>query len=154
MPISLITANSQGGAPAFSAYYSNGSGTAITASTWTKVTFDVEEFDTNNNFASSRFTPTVAGYYQINGEVLTAGSAAQLDQIAIYKNGTIYKSNAIYGTSAIFPNCYLPIASVVYCNGSTDYIEIYTFSTVSGRGYYGSTNGVLTYFNGCFVRSA
>ena len=36
---------------------------ALSSATWTKVTFDTELFDSNNNFASSRFTPTVAGQY-------------------------------------------------------------------------------------------
>ena len=35
----------------------------LSSGTLTKVTFDTELFDTNNNFASSRFTPTVAGQY-------------------------------------------------------------------------------------------
>ena len=35
----------------------------LSSATLTKVTFDTELFDTNNNFASSRFTPTIAGQY-------------------------------------------------------------------------------------------
>jgi hypothetical protein len=41
--------------PAFSAYST--SNQSIPATTATKITFDTEEFDTNSNFASSRFTP-------------------------------------------------------------------------------------------------
>lgn len=44
-------------APAFSAY-ANAS-TSLTTSAQTKVNFQVEDFNTNSNFASSRFTPTV-----------------------------------------------------------------------------------------------
>ena len=50
--------------PAFSAY-SNTAQTFVNG-VEQKVTFAVENWDTNNNFASSRFTPTVAGYYQLN----------------------------------------------------------------------------------------
>ena len=55
-------------APAFWAWQSVQQ-TGVTASTWTKITFTSEIFDTNNNYDSSRFTPTVAGYYQINATI-------------------------------------------------------------------------------------
>jgi hypothetical protein len=57
-----------GNMPAFSAYQS--SGQTLSSATATKLNFQTEEFDTNNNFDSTtnmRFTPTVAGYYQVNG---------------------------------------------------------------------------------------
>ena len=50
--------------PAFSAYAN--AATSLTNGAFTKISFQVEDYDTNNNFASSRFTPTVAGYYQIS----------------------------------------------------------------------------------------
>ena len=41
----------------------------LSSGTLTKVTFDTELFDTNNNFASSRFTPTIAGQYFFYSEI-------------------------------------------------------------------------------------
>jgi hypothetical protein len=64
----ITASNLQG--PAFSAYLN--SAQSLSSQTHTKVTLDVENFDTNSNFASSRFTPTVAGYYQVNGSVMFA----------------------------------------------------------------------------------
>lgn len=148
----VTASNLQG--PAFSAYLAAAGGTSLTIATWTKVTFDTEEFDTNNCFFSNRFTPTVAGYYQINAKCLTAGTGTNLDKAAIYKNGVAYKDYSIYATSAIFPNAYLPISALVYFNGTTDYIELYVYTSVSGRGFYGGSTGVDTWFNGCLVRSA
>lgn len=43
---------------AFRAYKGDGNQT-VTTNTWTKLTFNSETFDTNNNFDSSRFTATV-----------------------------------------------------------------------------------------------
>jgi hypothetical protein len=74
--------------PAFSAYASSSQN--ITANTLTLVTLGTELFDTNNNFASSRFTPTVAGYYQINGIVRGTGTTMTLLQASIYKNGSAF----------------------------------------------------------------
>ena len=61
--------------PAFSAYLS--ANQSVSANVFTKITFDTEDFDTNSNFSSSRFTPTVAGYYQLNAVLTTtSGSPA------------------------------------------------------------------------------
>jgi hypothetical protein len=62
--------------PAFNAYYA-GASQAIATGTFTKALFDTEFFDTNSCFASSRFTPTVAGYYQINGTLSFSGSTTR-----------------------------------------------------------------------------
>ena len=140
-----------GTGPAFSAYA--GASTTLTNNADTKVLFDTEEFDTNSNFASSRFTPTVAGYYQINGAVrIQTVSYGNTVYITLYKNGAAYK----LGNLVIQPNTGDPIfivTSVVYMNGSTDYVEIYAYQN------FGSTrttqaSSATTYFNGAMVRGA
>lgn len=135
-----------GNGPAFSAYATVG--TACTGGASTKILFDSEEFDTNNNFASSRFTPTVAGYYQINASCFI-GSASRSSEnvIQLYKNGAPYKQSP--DTTAYF----YAIASswLVYLNGSTDYVEIYLYVGT------GSTTGAdqkIQYFQGSMVRAA
>ena len=129
--------------PAFSAYKS--SNQTISASTFTKITFDVEEFDTNNNFASSRFTPTVAGYYQINADVNFAPINDSL--IVIYKNGTAYKWGT-YTTAGVGPS--MIASSLVYLNGSTDYVEIYVYAGTTT--VYGTST--QTWVNGFLARGA
>ena len=55
------------GGPAFSVQM--GSTQSISSGTYTKLQFNTKNYDTNNNFDATtnyRFTPTVAGYYQIN----------------------------------------------------------------------------------------
>jgi len=55
-----------GAAPTFRAYL--GSNQSISAVTGTKLNFDTEMWDTNSNYdtTNKRFTPSVAGYYQVN----------------------------------------------------------------------------------------
>ena len=150
------TAMVSGNMPAFSAYYSSGT-TSISNSTWTKVNLATEEFDTNNNFASNRFTPTIAGYYQINGAVYMSGGAA-LSQasISIYKNGTSYKYAAASGTLAALPfsSPTVCVSSIIYFNGSTDYVELYCNINDSAASpiYVGGIAN--TWFNGCLIRAA
>ena len=131
-----------GNMPAFSAYQS--STQTLSSSTTTKITFTTKEFDTNNNFASSTFTPTVAGYYQINASV--AWSTNNYLTVAyIYKNGSNNKSG-VQGVNGI-----CTVNSLIYLNGSTDYVEIYAFTITS----QGTAIGLAaTYFNACLVRGA
>jgi hypothetical protein len=132
-----------GTGPAFSAYQSVAQ--TLASNTYTKITFTTEEFDTNNNFASSRFTPTVAGYYQINACVSVATAFCTLYS-TIYKNGGLFKFGSGTQTSAI-----ASVSSLIYLNGSTDYVEIYANFSV---GQNTQNLETYTWFNGSLVRAA
>ena len=135
-----------GTGPAFIAYQSSAQG-AITAATYTKVLFQTSEFDTNTNFATSRFTPTVAGYYQLNGTVRVDGSPTRII-LSLYKNGASYK----VGNDITSPVQNV-VSSIVYANGSTDYYEIYVYAS-GGTPTLTATGTANIYFNGAMVRSA
>ena len=66
MTVTSTGVTTQVGAPAFSAYIA--SPQTVTSSTWTKANFDTKEYDTASCYSTSTnaFTPTVAGYYQVN----------------------------------------------------------------------------------------
>jgi hypothetical protein len=110
--------------PAFSVYKSANQ-TGVVTGTYTLVTWDVEEFDTNNNFASNRFTPTVPGYYLLTSHILWATGVDQSPYfISIYKNGALYKSTRfVASSSSVFGSNF--IEAIVSANGTTDYFEIY-----------------------------
>jgi hypothetical protein len=135
-------------APTFSAYASTT--TTLSANTWTKVNYATEDWDTNSNFASSRFTPTVAGYYQINaafGEGLS--TANMVFYIEIEKNGAPFRRMQYITTpTGWYTN--VNISAMVYCNGTTDYIEIYAYTGAA----YTNNASILNYFDGAMVRSA
>jgi hypothetical protein len=134
--------------PAFSAYAA--SNQTITSGVWTKVTFGSETFDTNNNFASSRFTPTVAGYYQINSTVGMVAGSANDTYLGIYKNGSIYQVLAASSMNFFQYNG----SSLIYFNGSSDYAEVYVNKTGTGTvQIYGGANGADSWFNGVGVRA-
>jgi hypothetical protein len=144
----LTTASTIAGTgPAFSAYPSGSQGT-ISANTWTKLSLGSEFFDTANAFDSTtnfRFTPQVAGYYQI---IATANSPSTTTvQIALYKNGSIYAANLISGSSGYSPL----VSQLIYLNGSTDYVESYINTSSSG---VFSSSSTYTYMSGYLVRAA
>jgi len=146
LPASTGTAMVNG--PAFS-YYSN-SGTSVSGGTYTKILFQTQEYDTANAVSSSRFTPLVAGYYQISCAISLSGNSSAGYGIAnIYKNGTLYRQGSSYASSANSPNA--AISALVYCNGSTDYIEIYAICTNS---ITTGTGIAATFFSGVLVRGA
>lgn len=137
--------------PAFSAY-ADGTAQTLTDSVYNKILFQTEEFDTNSNFASSRFTPTVPGYYQINAQVLLPLAATTTAQIAIYKNGSNWKEgdrDLLAGSSNA-----IAVSALVYLNGSTDYVEIYVAPSGSSPNILGGGNQQINYFQGCLVRGA
>ena len=88
-----ITIANSANQPAFSAFAS--AGQTIANSTFTKISLNSETFDTNACFDSTtnyRFTPNVAGYYQINAALwYNAASTSGLTVLSIYKNGSEYK---------------------------------------------------------------
>ena len=115
-----------GNMPAFSAYL--GASQTVSNATWTKVQLSAEVFDTNSNFDSTtnyRFTPTVAGYYQLN-ICWAVNAVATGIQLAIYKNGSSFlvPAQTAASTSTVSASV------LVYANGSTDYFEFYVFLTV------------------------
>lgn len=135
-------------APAFRAYRSGNQ--TISANVTTKVAFNAETFDTNSNYdptTNFRFTPTVAGYYQINSTVaFTTGSG----QLALYKNGINYQTGSEVTYNGLLGG-HIPINDLVYLNGSTDYVEIYVYLTSGTTISSGETN---TSFSASMVRSA
>jgi hypothetical protein len=141
-----------GVAPTFAAYQS--SAQTLSSSTLTKVQFQTKEYlngvsgtlwDTNSNYDTStyRFTPTVAGYYQVNATV-QVGVSSTIIYVYIYKNGSSYKQGQTSVNSVSSS-----ANSLVYLNGSTDYIEIYSQLTVGQALAAGSSS---TYFNASLVR--
>lgn len=135
-------------APAFRAYR-NGSQT-ISAATTTKVALNAESFDTNGNFDSTtnyRFTPTVAGYYQVNGLVAFTTGAGQA---VIYKNGSTYTTGVEVTYNGSLGG-HLPVSDLIYLNGSTDYIELYVYLTTGTTISSGESN---TAFSASMARSA
>jgi hypothetical protein len=143
-----------GNMPAFSAYASQNQ--SVTTATFTKVTLDVEEFDTNSNFASSRFTPTVAGYYQISGSVqISVSSGSSLRGLAsIYKNGSEFKRGGYQWPNSSGSTSTYQVSSVVYLNGSTDYVELWGFNESANSPKFDGSGGIACYFSGCLVRTA
>jgi hypothetical protein len=151
-PISVAGKQAVNG-PAFRAYISTGQ--AITSGSQQKVTFGSETFDTNSNFASSRFTPTVEGYYQLNATVRISGVSGTSEcMMTIWKNGSEYARGTNESGTEQGANFYsMQVSDIAYANGTTDYFEIYIQqSSGSNKDTTAGTN--ISYFSGAMVRGA
>lgn len=139
-----------GTGPAFSAYQSSAQG-SITSNAWTKVQFQTEEFDTAGCFDNStnyRFTPTVAGYYQVNTTVQVVNNTGPL-KVSVYKNGSSFKQGGFSTTTSFYA---VSVSALIYCNGTTDYLEVYVYS--GGTGNTGVAGADVTFFQASMVRAA
>ena len=144
-----FSTNVAGNGPAFSAYQS--SATSVSNATGTKILFGNETFDTNSNFASSRFTPTVSGYYQISASVALNITGASVVQLYMNTSTQVAFTYA-EGISAVMPSTGV-ISKLLYFNGSTDYVEVFSYQN-SGGSVNTDTNSAGTWFTGVLVRSA
>jgi hypothetical protein len=103
-----------------------GSNQTITANTWTKVQFNDELLDTDNMYdhtTNYRFTPTVAGKYYIFANIYPSTTNTHVYG-AIYFNGAGYFPLQVADASqggGVF------IANIITFNGSSDYVEAYTY---------------------------
>lgn len=147
-----------GNGPAFSAYLS--ASQTISNNTVTKIQFDTELFDTNSNFNTSTytFTPTVAGYYQVNLNTYIVGTASRAYYLSprIYKNGSNFRIAANALTLGPGGDWIIPTSYLIYMNGTTDYLEAYIYnydytasSTVIVSGSY-----LYSEFSASLVRAA
>ena len=95
--------------------------------------FGTEEVDTKNCYdpATGRFTPNVAGYYAINWYVVTSANGAGELYASLIKNGVLVAWGNNQTTATAHWNGMGGSVSMLYLNGTTDYISI-TLTNSSG----------------------
>ena len=154
IPALTGTANIVGSS--FSAYQSSQQ-TGISNGVNTKINFQTEEWDLNSDYdtSNSRFTPTVAGYYQITigCQGGTSRSGNGTSALFIFKNGSKFKDMVMNEghTNQVTWGIHTGIVAV---NGSSDYIEAYVNADgmPSTFNLNSNTDNHRTFFQGIFIR--
>jgi hypothetical protein len=124
----MLGAGVAGNGPAFSAWI--GGNQTITAATWTKVTANVEVFDTASCYDPStnyRFQPNVAGYYQVSTTYTAISSGASQLLGFLYMNGGQYRYMGNLRYAATVAESGATSSTLVYMNGSSDFLEFYVY---------------------------
>ena len=117
--------------PAFES--SLGSNQSVSDSSWTKIQFGNETFDSNSCYDNStnyRFTPTIAGKYFIHAKaVVYSDNNETLNglALAVYKNGSSFLADDSTNGSHQPTRASLSKYGTLDLNGSTDYVEIYVY---------------------------
>ena len=123
---------------------------------WEKVTWESESYDISGGFdlANDRFTPTVAGIYQLN--VCLAWMAGNNKAIlsVLRKNGAEHRRLAyLYHTDASFDDYAIATSTQVEANGSGDYFEVWAYCLEGSGGevIQSASNGTNTVFSGHLI---
>jgi hypothetical protein len=144
----ITTQNVAANTPGFGA--TQNSVQTVSTATWTELTnFGREIFDTDNNFASNRFTPTTAGKYFFYASTFKANISAE-NYIALSKNGTTSGSN---DTFQMFrdnggSNYGIQVSGFFDMNGSSDYVSVFVYQQSGSNQDYGSSNHSYARFTG------
>jgi hypothetical protein len=147
--------------PAFSANLS--ANQSVSSGVNTKVALNVKSstgnataFDTNGYFdavTNYRFTPLIAGYYQFTGCAAPYATNNTSGSSFIYKNGAAVAQSGGAVTS-INGSQYIPVSTVLYMNGSTDYVELYGVVTGTASTLFASNSGTTAYLTGALIRTS
>jgi hypothetical protein len=151
---SKLGAGVAGNGPAFSAYLS--SDQSLTSGVNAVLQADTEEFDTAScyNTSTYRFTPNVAGYYQVNGQFSCRGATAITRFYPIiFKNGSIFKYGTDVFVSANNNGYKTSVTSLVYMNGTTDYLQ-FGGAVIASTAQFTADTNVSNYFQAFLARSA
>lgn len=125
----------------------------VTSSTTTKIEFNSTVFDTNSFWDGSnfRYTPQIAGYYYFFSTVYCQGTGITSIESFLYKNGSVAVSGPFIVSSSQNNLITAPVQSVIYLNGTSDYVEAYGFSNGTSPRFL---NDAATLFSGYLVRAA
>lgn len=132
----------------FAAYAS--ADTTLGASGWTKIALATEEYDTNNNFASSTYTTPIAGFYNFCFAMTVSplGGTGERYAVSIYKNGVQFKQGAILHSSSTGSIAVVMSADLQLAANNT--VEFYGFNSTAG-GKTAASGQANTYVSGHLI---
>jgi hypothetical protein len=109
--------------------------TGVSDDSWTKVNIANEVYDSDNKFASNKFTPAVAGKYFVYGALTSFGASDGVrdGSVAIYKNGSgfMYGYEGDQGSEITSGDPQTRMISGIFDLNTTDYLELYGRVNVS-----------------------
>lgn len=109
----------------------------IGVTTYAKIEFDTETFDSDGDYdptTNFRFTPTVAGKYQVTITAEVQVSNMTDLRLSLYKNGvTEIQQDKTRPSNGVTSRYNMIVSDIVEMNGTTDYIEAYAYANGTGN---------------------
>lgn len=118
---------------------------------YTEIILDTEITDVNNwyNPANGRFTPQVAGWYEVYAAFCSQFASIVSPAMQIRKNGSLANGDFLQGIYAgnmdFTGGIALPMSGKLYCNGTTDYISMHVYHNSAADKQTNTTNNNFTY---------
>lgn len=126
-----------------------GSNQSVTGGALTVIAYDTVVYNLGSGFdtTNKRFKPTVAGYYQLNFSTRynSATTANTAETRLILNGGTNWVEGGTIVTSGGVNAC----STIIYLNGSTDYVQVNIYPTTSSTVQSGQ---LWTQFSGALIR--
>lgn len=124
----------------------------ISASSEQVVQWNTVDFDSDSCYSTStyRFTPTVAGYYQVSWSLASAVTSGE-QVLSLFKNGSCYSWGIHFSVSTYYVvsggSC------LVYMNGTTDYIDTRWNNNKASTTNINPSNTLPGRFTAAFIRA-
>jgi len=127
-------------------YVTKSANQSISANTWTKITLDQELFDSDNVFASDKFTVPSAGKYLITITVrCDTPNGGEHVNLALYKNGAFFNGACNDRSYANTNGHELFLQSTTLLNlAQNDYLEMYARANGNAENISGASGGTPT----------
>src|SRR5260221_392156 len=119
-----------------------------TLNTFVKIPFDTVTFDTSSIYdnTNKRFIPKASGYYRVSGRVSTTGAGTGSTRLltALYFNGTEISRGSDTTDGVVSSILSSQTNDVIFFNGTTDYVEMFVFSSITAAMEIGSVTMYFT----------
>ncbi len=119
-----------------------------------QIVFQSEDFDLGGayNTGSGAFTANIAGYYFVDASLQFSNAQSNYSfRSSIFKNNSEYCFNQMWNDGSNGEN-HNKISSIVYLNGSSDYITIKAWQNSGGNLTVNPSNS--SYFSAFFLRTS
>ncbi|KAA9003994.1 hypothetical protein F4V43_11325 [Paenibacillus spiritus] len=104
---------------------------SISANTKTKLTFEVENYDTLNEWNNNRFTANKEGKFHIDVHIgVTASVVGQFVDLILVANGLDSATTRIFCNSSL-TGASLTLSDTLYISSSGQYVEFYVYSNAA-----------------------
>lgn len=109
---------------------------SLSNTTWTSITYDVEDLDTDaahsTSSNTSRFTAPYAGWYQVSGGVEFAVSATGQRGVAFAVNGTLVNASRVFVSATAATGMSVPARTKLVFLNVGDYVEVQAWQNSGG----------------------
>jgi hypothetical protein len=122
--------------------------TGITANSWATVKYNNVVTDTQTAYSTSTgvFTPKAAGLYAVSASIATNNVQGNWTAMSICKNGSLTTAENMANGSLPYVSSVVGVQSItglIYCNGTTDTIEIKGYMPTGSTVFFASGNATM-----------